>query len=521
MKIMARAPDLQFAQQALGQTWPSLPHTTAPFEPHGATLAHAAVGAGCRCGFVVDVAYTPLNLTRPDLLPILTHSADVAGDGGFMNRAVGVLGILLFLSGCGSEGSSPSADVPGSDVPMVVDPDATPVGEPSGSAVTMSIGPTGGTLASVDGRLELVLPAGALARDTTVSLQAISNEAPGGLGEAWRLDAEGAAFAKPVTLVFHPGSGDLDGTALEAVDLGYQGIGGAWFHLADPTRDTATGTVTATTTHFTDFAPMSGYLLLPRQAKVRVGQQQAFTLNYCQPIPDPTCDDATVCLAPLVRVGPCAPMLTLQEVAWAVQNVPGGNATVGTITGNHLSGTYTAPQTPPVGNATVTATFNHAGGQLILLSPVEVYVPYTGTITVVGPDWTFDAEVTTVPDSGSLKLELTRGTTTFTDPKLVPKNEDPGNQFEGAIIVSQDPPSMFMTVTFQRFWACPTCETDIPALDFLLVWHQTYDAQCESYFVPVSDWSTLQGSIDSNCTAPFATDPLHLVLSWDLKKANP
>ena len=107
----------------------------------------------------------------------------------------------LFLAACSSEDGSPkegeNPDPPDEGTPAATDI-GTEVDEPSSA----SIGPEGGLLTSADGRLTVTIPEGALEEDTTLEIQALTNEAHGGIGSAYRLSPDGLTFAVPATLAF-------------------------------------------------------------------------------------------------------------------------------------------------------------------------------------------------------------------------------------------------------------------------------------------------------------------------------
>ena len=63
------------------------------------------------------------------------------------------------------------------------------IGTPTGTAVSKSIGPSGGSLLSADGRIELIIPSGALSANTNIVIQPVTNNCPG-VGESLRPSAQ-------------------------------------------------------------------------------------------------------------------------------------------------------------------------------------------------------------------------------------------------------------------------------------------------------------------------------------------
>jgi hypothetical protein len=135
--------------------------------------------------------------------------------------------ISILGAGCGSSASSGqaggSAGGGGTGTPG-----AAPVGTPKGNPVTGRIGPNGGSLASGDGALTLTVPPGAVAAETTFSIQPVTNTAFGGLGDALRLDASGASLAQPLTLTWRAPAGGSRTRAPAATGSGWSRFATPW-----------------------------------------------------------------------------------------------------------------------------------------------------------------------------------------------------------------------------------------------------------------------------------------------------
>ena len=114
-------------------------------------------------------------------------------------------------------------------------PDPTPKGTSTGPAVTKTIGPEGGSLTSADGGLTLTVPAGAVSAPTEFGIQPITNQSPGGVGQAYRLTPEGQALAKPVQLSFGISDEELAGASPEGLGLDYQDEDGGWWAVLSTT----------------------------------------------------------------------------------------------------------------------------------------------------------------------------------------------------------------------------------------------------------------------------------------------
>lgn len=71
----------------------------------------------------------------------------------------------------------------------------------SGSANNSnSIGPDGGTVTSSDGKVKIVIPSGALNKDTDITFAAVSNQPAGNIGTAYEVNPDGTTFNKPVAI---------------------------------------------------------------------------------------------------------------------------------------------------------------------------------------------------------------------------------------------------------------------------------------------------------------------------------
>src|SRR5688500_17320870 len=82
-------------------------------------------------------------------------------------------------------------------------PSSTPVGTNDGTAITKTIGSAGGGAISADGEVELIIPPGALATNTDITIQPITNNIPTGRGKAYRFTPDGQQFSKDITIKFH------------------------------------------------------------------------------------------------------------------------------------------------------------------------------------------------------------------------------------------------------------------------------------------------------------------------------
>lgn len=73
------------------------------------------------------------------------------------------------------------------------------------------VGPMGGTAGTSNGRIKVLIPAGALKTNVDITIQQIDAPGPGAIGPVFEVGPTGTQFAMPVTLAIKFTSADLDG----------------------------------------------------------------------------------------------------------------------------------------------------------------------------------------------------------------------------------------------------------------------------------------------------------------------
>lgn len=154
---------------------------------------------------------------------------------------------VVFLSGCLQNylGNNDNNDPFGA---------ATEVGVPDGTAVTGTIGPSGGSITGENGKIELIIPAGALNTTTEITIQPITNTMPLYIGKAWRLTPDNLEFNIPVSLVYHFSDPELTGTVPEAIFVAHQDEEQVWQAQSGTVTDTVNNRITASLHHFSDWS---------------------------------------------------------------------------------------------------------------------------------------------------------------------------------------------------------------------------------------------------------------------------
>jgi hypothetical protein len=322
-------------------------------------------------------------------------------------RSIGTLlatmGTVLALAACGGDAPAPPDDGGGDGGGE----GGTLIGDP----VSATIGAAGGTLATPDGAFTLVVPAGALAAATELTVQQVVNEAPYGVGKSYRLSPANVTFAEPVDISIAVDSAELGELVPEGLVVGLQNGAGDWFaklrsgvrpeplgtsagraaSVANARRGTRIGTFTEfdgiDSNDYQRIAIVAFWVVEPSAARVRVGDTQNLRVLVCtrnEVVGFGTVggeDDLAALPGTLAGPPPsppqgCAP--SVRQGFWYVNNVNGGNGVVGTVTAGSPSSTATfrAPATvPDPATVTVTAemTWSRNGDVVDFNIPIDIY----------------------------------------------------------------------------------------------------------------------------------------------------
>ena len=271
----------------------------------------------------------------------------------------------------------------------------TEVGTPGGAAATSSIGASGGSLTSPDGRLTLSVPPGAVAGAVDFTIQPITNSAPGGLGIAYRLTPDGENFAVPADISFHYSDQDLAGTAPGALAIAYQDVQHFWRSPVSTILDEANKTLTVSTSHLSDWSCLAGYQLQPATASVSIGKTQVLTLVSCAPIDDGDLVSLRARCAP--ETGDFA-----TTSGWAVNGAPGGTTGIGTVVASgQLGATFTAPGARPT--PSLVAVSAQIDGELVKRKKTQV----ASNLTIVEDQWKGTTSSAVGAISGTTELTWT------------------------------------------------------------------------------------------------------------------
>jgi len=284
-----------------------------------------------------------------------------------IGRAAAWLGLAAAIAlvacggGEGSGGSGPTSP------PMAA---IVGKGSPNGAPTSQTIDASGGHVSSSDGRLDVVVPAGALASATTVTIQPITSTLPNGLASAYRLSPEGMTFTTPVTFVFH--LSDVEAPAIDSTWVATQHADGGWYAQPGQTRDAAAKTVSVTSKHFSDWNVAQTLTLDPQKTHVRT-QNQANFVPKILAASDTFDGKDEVGIPERTQLNSSDAASVQAKPTWQVNGVEGGNTDIGQISDNQMTGDYKAPSSVPTpATVTVSATLSLGNKKVIAAAAVTI-----------------------------------------------------------------------------------------------------------------------------------------------------
>lgn len=312
--------------------------------------------------------------------------------------------LLMAVQSCGDNSDlTPSGDK------VEADPLKTEKGISTGTIVSQSVGTSGGTVVSADGRLSVSIPAGALSSTRMITIEPIVNHVSLGVGDGYRLGPEGTTFVQPVTLIFKYDDALLAGKPAETLWITTQNTDGTWSANLRSEVDVSTKTVTAQTTHFSDWGlgRFIDFKIAPSSRTVMVNSSISLALvgfDSSGDSPDdlaplkPIVDDGLEPLAPLTPIPPTESRLMRFRVKnWSLNgtNAPVSNS-YGKLNGSGNSAQYTAPAKRPAANVVAVSaeleTTNKEGksNKMMIVSNITIIdSEYYLRVTVDGSEYVY------------------------------------------------------------------------------------------------------------------------------------
>ncbi|HTR29383.1 MAG TPA: hypothetical protein VMH27_08930 [Puia sp.] len=359
-----------------------------------------------------------------------------------MRRILFAAGILILLNGC-KKSQSGTAPITIPKLP----PAQTAVGVPTGTPVTKTIGPAGGTVLSADGRVELDFPANALTTNTDITIQPATNTAPNGSGLAYHFMPDGSKFGVPVTLIFHYTATDANGTDPSLFYIAYQDSVGVWqADFKNRALDTSAKTASLSIGHFSFWALGSQLYLFAAPPSVTPRQVADLGMVILTDQGDLTPNGSgEFGMSALPSAIPIPPGSVDK---WSVNGVPGGNSQDGTLSGSESTETFTAPstidkeRTVQVSGAVSTDVKGWNKGKQVLQT--NKFIAFTGILLEPGKlsfsvfvtlqwDNTSDLIGDVYWDSARFQVDVEDGKVTVGNYQNYPPNEVPSSGTVGNI----------------------------------------------------------------------------------------
>ncbi len=263
-----------------------------------------------------------------------------------------------FLLGCGTD---PNKDPEIDDAPYP--------GVPAGPPVVVSIGPAGGVASTADGAITVTIPAGALARQTDITIRPLVPTAPQSFGNAYRIEPANLAHSKPIMITLQVAEDLLGQFGADGVGIAYRRPSGVWradlnstssvtsssFRPAGSLAGSRARTVSVTRVEgrglWVEYAVIAFWALLPHDATIATGSSIPVRALAClkevETSSEPSGEEETLEPLPI-----CRP--SIREATWTVDGVTNGNNNVGVVsTGTSSTASealYLAPNTIPASN---------------------------------------------------------------------------------------------------------------------------------------------------------------------------
>ncbi|MFD2519471.1 hypothetical protein [Emticicia soli] len=156
----------------------------------------------------------------------------------------------------------------------------TEIGKPLGATTSKTIGAQGGSISTADGKLTLTFPAGALSKETNITIRPVENKAWGGVGIGYEFGPDGSEFAKPVTFTYHYDNKEISGASLDNMALAFQDEAKVWQMTAPLTVNKTQKTLTGAIKHFSWWSMITHYRLTPEYDTVLVKQTKELQVEY-------------------------------------------------------------------------------------------------------------------------------------------------------------------------------------------------------------------------------------------------
>jgi len=259
------------------------------------------------------------------------------------------------------------------------------LGKPVGEKNSTSIGPEGGTVNSLDGKMKLIVPQGALTQAITISIQPVINLSVAAIGNAYDCEPSGLQFLVPATAVFSYSDSEINRNNPALQDLGWLDKQGGWHELEKIVIDSVNKTVSGNVSHFSQVTRKFIFELGPQNENVHINKTTTKVL-FSGLVPDKYGDvkknnDAFV------------DFIINEKFRWYVNGIENGDAANGrigfkNINPNGALAIYTAPSNVPPENP-VKITIEMDGPITLSNGATVPSISASAYVTVVGDQYHF------------------------------------------------------------------------------------------------------------------------------------
>lgn len=224
-----------------------------------------------------------------------------------------------------------------------LNPEPTPIGTPVDSTITKVIGPQGGSVDYDGGLMSLEFPAGAVSKNSTIVVQPITNNIPGGFGDVYSFEPANIKLNLPVTLKIHYTDKDMAGSSPMFTGIAFQDSARIWHRLRNIAIDTVNKTISGALPHFSHWGTFLNMAIVPVTTGQKINESKEYKVIVVDETTSPQSADGDE-LPPLPIAHEVSPGTVKQ---WYANGILNGDSTYGTITPNGSHCTYTAPDHKP------------------------------------------------------------------------------------------------------------------------------------------------------------------------------
>ncbi|WP_109699167.1 hypothetical protein [Chitinophaga deserti] len=270
--------------------------------------------------------------------------------------------LLLAMFGC-SKTQSPGNEPQKPSATGIV----RPLGQSIGQRVEKVIGKEGGTILAGDGQFSIVIPPGALDKNTTIGIEPVTrtliDRDENKTLPSYRLTPHGQQFLQPVTLKFNIASKEM-------AHVAWQDDKGMWRGIPKMLKNESANTVAVQSTHFSDWTTYESIYLEPK-GSITVETGKSVILRVM-----------SVTSMALTAEDQWKEEFFLEEpyefpayVDWRIVNGPGNGSILGVPM--RAAATFAAPESVPAKNpAEIEAKFAlKSGGYMLLFTSITILEP--------------------------------------------------------------------------------------------------------------------------------------------------